>query len=102
MYDMTVDNIFKENIFIIELSSNLTLHVNPALICCSSIFNLRNVHQQDRSSFYNLNGFSAIHSCRTQSAGGLAVFVSNGIQCWETRGYSLKTTNSLASMSCTA
>lgn len=51
---------------------NLGTPVDILIICETCI-------KQDRSSFYNMNGFSSIHSCRTQSAGGLAVYVRNGI-----------------------
>uniref|UniRef100_A0A1W7R639 Putative tick transposon n=1 Tax=Aedes albopictus TaxID=7160 RepID=A0A1W7R639_AEDAL len=32
-----------------------------------------------RQKYYNIPGFSSIHSCRTTSSGGLAVFIRNGL-----------------------
>lgn len=35
--------------------------------------------KKERARFYKINGYSNVYSCRSQSAGGLAVFVRNGI-----------------------
>lgn len=37
--------------------------------------------KQDRSQFYNIPGYKSIHSCRSKSSGGLAVFIRNDINC---------------------
>lgn len=35
--------------------------------------------KQERSQYYNIAGFSSVHSCRNHSSGGLAVFVRDGL-----------------------
>lgn len=35
--------------------------------------------KQDRSQFYNIPGYISIHSCRSKSSGGLALFIRNGL-----------------------
>lgn len=35
--------------------------------------------KQERCQYYNIAGFSSVHSCRNQSSGGLAMFIRDGM-----------------------